>query len=330
MRQLPQVVRALLSLMLLMVGNGASAMDLQGHRGARGLYPENTLPAFAYALALGVGTLELDVGMTRDGVVVVSHDSTLNPDITRTAEGRWISEEEQIPINSLEYAALERYDVGAINPASAYARRFPQQKAMKGVRIPRLDEVFALVLDSDVPDVRFNIETKISPERPGDTPDVMRFTRALINAVRKNGLSARTTIQSFDWRTLRIVQQAAPEIATSYLTAQRPWMDNIRAGNPPSPWAAGFQWQDHRQSVWRMVKAAGGSIWSPYHGDLTLEDLQAAKAAGLRVIVWTVNDENDMRRLMTWGVDGIISDFPDRLLATYQVWRDGKNTGIPR
>ena len=327
MRLLQPVASGFFAALLMMTSNNLPAMDLQGHRGARGLYPENTLPAFAHALALDVTTLELDVGMTRDGVLVVSHDSALNPDITRTAEGQWIGAAERIPIHALDYAALARYDVGAINPASAYAGRFPRQQAMNGVRIPRLDKVFALVRQSGRSDVRFNIETKISPESPDDTATVTDLTLALIDAVRKHGLSARTTIQSFDWRTLQIVQRVAPEIVTSYLSAQQPWMDNIRADHPPSPWTAGFQWADHRRSVWRMVQAAGGTVWSPYHGDLTLEDLQAAKAAGLRVIVWTVNKESDMRQLMTWGVDGIISDVPDQLLAVYRDWRINVKSG---
>src|SRR5689334_9427102 len=137
-------------------------LDIQGHRGARGLLPENTLPAFAKALAIGVTTLEMDCAITRDGVVVVSHDSTLNPDITRTPDGRWITGATP-PIRDLSYAELARYDVGRIDPASEYARRFAGQQPVDGTRMPRLADVFALARKAGNEAVRFNIETKISP-----------------------------------------------------------------------------------------------------------------------------------------------------------------------
>lgn len=286
------------------------ALDIQGHRGARGLAPENTLPAFARALAIGVTTLELDCAVTRDGVVVVSHDPALNPDITRGPDGRWL-ERTGPAIRNLTYAELARYDVGRLNPSRAYAARWPEQQAVDGTRIPRLADVFALVRKSGNETVRFNIETKISPLEPGETTSAEDFARRLIADIRAAGMQHRAAIQSFDWRTLQIVQRDAPEIATVYLTVEKGFMDNIRAGGD-SPWTAGFRFRDHG-SVPRMVKAAGGAVWSPYSGDLTREAVKEAQSLGLKVVVWTVNDEPAMRRFIGWGVDGIISDYPDRL-----------------
>jgi len=125
-------------------------------------------------------------------------------------------------------------------------------------------------------------------------------------------MARRATIQSFDWRTLQIVQKEAPEIATVYLTSVSGFMDNIQAKGE-SPWTAGHRARDHGGSVPRMVKAAGGAVWSPYQGDLTREAVKEAQALGLKVVVWTVNDSADMRRMIEWGVDGIISDRPDLL-----------------
>src|SRR5512139_1706868 len=116
---------------LMMMAGAAAGFDLQGHRGARGLLPENTLPAFAQALAIGVTTLELDTAITKDGVVVVSHDATLNPDITRGADGQWLKRDD-IVIHTLTWAELQQYDVGRIRPLSVYARRFPEQRAVDG------------------------------------------------------------------------------------------------------------------------------------------------------------------------------------------------------
>jgi glycerophosphoryl diester phosphodiesterase len=143
----------------------AHSLDLQGHRGARGLAPENTLPAFARALSIGVSTLELDCAITKDGVIVVSHDALLNPDFTRGPDGRWLAHDGP-SIASLSFDELQRYDVGRIRPGSPYAARFAHQQQLDGVRIPRLADLFALVRKSANSSVRFNIETKTSPLTP--------------------------------------------------------------------------------------------------------------------------------------------------------------------
>lgn len=288
------------------------AFDIQGHRGARGLAPENTLPAFARALAIGVTTLEMDCAVTRDGVVVVSHDPALNPDLTRGPEGRWL-ERRGPAIWSLTYAELQRYDVGRPNPASAYAERWPEQQPADGVRIPRLAEVFALVRKSGNATVRFNLETKISPLAPEQTTGPEDFARRLICAVRSAGMAQRTAIQSFDWRTLQVVRKEAPEIAIVCLTAQQEFLDNIQAGGSVSPWTGGLHVSRFGGSIPRLVEAVGAAVWSPYYAEISRELVKEAQALGLKVVVWTVNDPADMRRLIEWGVDGIISDYPDRL-----------------
>lgn len=303
---------------LLMGASAAPPFDLQGHRGARGLAPENTLPAFARALDIGVSTLELDTAITRDGVVVVSHERSLNPDLTRGPDGQWLDRVGPA-IHELTYAQLQTYDVGRLKPDSRYGTQFPEQRPVDGTRIPRLADVFALARDRDV---RFNIETKTSPAAPDETLAPEAFARRVIEEIRKGGMASRATLQSFDWRTLQAAQREAPEIPTVYLTAQQRFLDNICAppagGKPdpvpadcaPSPWTAGFQLKD-QGSVPKMVKAAGGSAWSPYFKDLDEAKLREAHALGLKVIPWTVNDPAEMRRLRDMGVDGLITDRPD-------------------
>jgi len=297
-------------LALLFTMTRAAAFDLQGHRGARGLAPENTLVAFARALGIGVTTLELDCVVTRDGVVVVSHNRALDPAITRGPDGQWLSAAPLIV--TLDAEALARFDVGRIRPGSEYARRFPSQRGADGARIPRLAEVFELAQRADNHVVRFNIETKIDPTRPAETVDPEVFARSMIAVVRRHGVAERTTIQSFDWRTLKIVQIEAPEIATVYLTMQQSGEDNIRAGADESPWTAGIRFRDYG-SVPGMVRAAGGTVWSPFYRDVTPVLLAEAHRLGLKVIPWTVNDRAMMDVLIDLGVDGIISDYPDRL-----------------
>jgi glycerophosphoryl diester phosphodiesterase len=296
---------------LAMTAAASQALDIQGHRGARGLAPENTLPAFAKALEIGVTTLEMDCGITKDGVVVVSHDPALNPDITRGPDGKWLQSTGPA-IWNLTYAELQRYDVGRLNPSKPYAKRWPEQRPVDGTRIPRLADVFAPVRKSGNDAVRFNIETKISPLEPGVTASPEEFARKLILLIQQEKMSSRVTIQSFDWRTLAIVQKEAPEIATVYLTSVSGFMDNIQADGE-SPWTAGHRVRDHGGSIPRMIKAAGGAVWSPYQGDLTRGVIKEAQALGLKVVVWTVNDPAGMRRMIEWGVDGVISDRPDLL-----------------
>ena len=191
------MTRPLVALAALAAMSSAAAFDLEGHRGARGLAPENTLPAFAKALSIGVTTLELDAGITEDGVVVVCHDRRLNPDIARGPDGRWLSGRTRT-IRELTFQELQRYDVGRIRPGSDYSKRFQDQRRMDGVRIPRLADVFALVRHARNDAVRFNIETKISPLAPEDTVGPEEFARALIEVVRANGMASRTIVQSFD------------------------------------------------------------------------------------------------------------------------------------
>jgi glycerophosphoryl diester phosphodiesterase len=322
-------VRRLLPLLALtLLSPPADAFDLQAHRGGRALAPENTLPAFAHALSMGVTTLELDTGVTKDGVVVVCHDPSLNPNVARGPDGRWLAKKGPA-IHELTLAELSAYDVGRLNPESSYGRQFPDQKPVDGTRIPRLADLFALVKKSGNTQVRFNIETKVTPTAPDETLAPEPFTRAVLAVIREAGMQERVTIQSFDWRTLQLVQKLAPRIPTVYLTAQQKWLDNIGGSAPaagqapgPSPWTAGVQLQDHG-SIPRMVRAAGGTIWSPYYGEVDAETVAEAKALGLRTVVWTVNQPAAIEKMLDLGVDGIISDRPDLVRA------EMKKRGMP-
>jgi glycerophosphoryl diester phosphodiesterase len=300
---------------LLMLAAPAHAFDLQGHRGARGLAPENTLAAFETALRAGVTTLELDLAMTADDVLVVSHDRRLNPDHTRGPDGKFL-EREGPAIRSLTLAELQRYDVGRLKPGSAYAASLPEQRAVDGARIPALTELFDMVRRLGADHVRFNIETKITPTSGADTPDPEAFAAAFAKIVREAGLTARASVQSFDWRTLAALKRIAPEIERVCLTVEALNFDSIRRGEPgPSPWLDGRDIDEFGGSVPHLVAAAGCAAWSPLHRNARPDDVAAAKALGLKVIPWTVNERADMERLIGLGVDGIITDYPDRLRA---------------
>ena len=305
--------QALLCWALLLTGVPSQAqgtIDLQGHRGARGLLAENTLPAFALALQTGVTTLELDVVATQDDVLVISHDPALNPNITRDAQGRFLGSKGP-DIRQLTFAQLQSYDVGRINPASRYARNFSAQKGLDGVRIPRLKDLFELVKAQSNTQVKFAIETKITPQRPDQTPEPERFVQLLLQEVREHGMQDRVQILSFDWRTLQLVQKLAPGMPTVYITAQLPELDNlgIQAGQA-SAWTAGFQHAQHG-SVPRMIQAAGGTHWSSFWRELDAQKVREAQSLGLKVLAWTVNDRQTMGQMLDLGVDGLVTDRPD-------------------
>jgi glycerophosphoryl diester phosphodiesterase len=289
------------------------AFDLQGHRGTRGNAPENTMPAFERALEIGVTTLELDVGVTADGVVVISHDPYLNPAITRDAMGQWLTGDKGPFIHKLTYAQLQTYELGRINPETPYAKTFSTQQPRDGTRMPTLQALFDRVKALGANDVRFNIETKLDPSRPDDTVSPEEMARALLKVIKDAGVTQRVTIQSFDWRSLKISKQLEPTIPTVCLTIQTGNTDNTRDGS----WTAGLKIADLGTAP-KMAKAAGCAVWSPNGGAVTEALVKEAQGLGLQVVVWTVNNPADMERLIAWGVDGLISDYPDRVRTVMQ------------
>jgi glycerophosphoryl diester phosphodiesterase len=284
-------------------------VELQGHRGARGHYPENTLAGFRAALAMGVTTLELDVGMTADGVVVVHHDEGLSTNGTRDDSGTWL--EEPTPrLHALSWQELSRYDVGRLRPGSSYAERFPDQQPQDGERVPRLIDVVAMAEEVSGGRIRYNVETKLTPTDPEQTAPAEVFVAAVLAVLHEAGVVARSTVQSFDFRTLVHLEQTAPTLQTACLTHE----ETLGIGEPgPSPWTAGLDVDDFGGSIPRLVQRAGCEIWSPHHGELSDDDLADAHALGLRVIVWTVNEPEDIEAALDLGVDGIISDYPPRV-----------------
>ena len=293
------------------MGGERTAFDIEAHRGGRALLPENTLAAFADALSMGVTTLELDLGVTKDGAIVISHERGLNPDLARGADGKYVAAP-GTPFVKLSLDEVKQFDVGQIRPGSAYAAQFPDQRAVPGTQIPTLKELIDLVRRSGNEAVRLNIETKIDPDHPDQSVEPGRFVTLLLELLRSEKFEDRVMVQSFDWRTLQLVQKRTPKIPTVYLTLQAGKEPTIALGRA-SAWTAGFNPAGHGGSLPRTIKDAGGAIWSPYFGDVTPALISESHALGLAVVVWTVNKPADMARLIEMGVDGIISDRPDLL-----------------
>lgn len=298
----------------------AAAIDLQGHRGARGLAPENTLAAFRKAIEIGVTTLETDLALTADDVLVLSHDPRLNRALTRAADGRWLPAD-GAPLRSLTAAELRAYDVGRLDPGHEYAKNWTQQVAADGERIPTLAQLFALAREARSPagrPVRFNIETKLTPADAVPVATAEQFARAIAREVDEAGMASRVTVQSFDWRSLRALKRIAPAIPTVCLTIESNGMNTVRAqADGASPWHDGLRRADFGGSLPRMVQGAGCSAWSPFWRNVTPELVAEARALGLAVVPWTVNEAADIEGMLELGVDGLITDYPDRARAVF-------------
>jgi glycerophosphoryl diester phosphodiesterase len=273
-------------------------VDLQGHRGARGLFPENTLEGFRATLGIGVDAFELDVGLTADGIAVVHHDLALNPDVARDPSGCWLTPPTP-PLCALDFRALSRFDVGRLRPGCSYAATFPDQVPVDGARIPRLADV--LRVD---PTVRFTLELKTDPRCPGRSADPAALADATMAEVDAAGVLSRVTLESFDWRCLHHLRRTRPEVPLAWLTSSETVRDAALWWNGPQP-------ADFAGSVPRVVAAQGGLVWAPAHADLTEDLIREALDLGLKVLPWTVNEAAAMQRLIEWGVDGLITDRPD-------------------
>lgn len=253
----------------------ASNVQVHGHRGARAVRPENTIPAFEYALAAGVDVLELDLAVTKDDVLVVSHDPRLHAPIC-------VGPKADAAIHELTLAEVQRYDCGGQrNP------QYPRQELVPGTRMPTFTQVLRLAKPHKV---MLNVETKIFRDRPELTPSPEKFAALVLAAVRAESMEQRVILQSFDFRTLHAMKKLAPSMKLSALYEGKP------------------------KDFVEIAREAGASIVSPQFKLVTPEQVAAAHKAGLQVVAWTANTPEDWDRLVAAGVDAIISDDPAALL----------------
>lgn len=258
------------------------SLDVQGHRGLRGLMPENSMPGFKKALALAVPTLELDVQVTRDRVLVVHHDPHLDPKRCRYDDGREVP---NVLLEELRYADLANIDCG-----HGAHRRFPAQQAVPRTRIPRLEQVLALAQGADYP-VHLSLEIKWHKRK--DDLTVYEFAERLIDLIKQYKLEDRTLIESFYAPALRAVRALDPAMPRAILL-------------------------NMRHDYARVVSTSTATILSPRYPTLRAGDVPRLHHEGVRVIPWTVNKPAHICRLIRWGVDGIISDYPERVLKLYK------------
>lgn len=287
-------------------------VHVYGHRGARGVFPENTMPGFRYVLDIGLKAVEVDVLASRDGIAVLTHNPRLWADTTRDMGGDWLDEDGPL-ICQLSFRALQAYDVGGIRPGSAYAQLFPDQAALRGTSVPSLEALCALVAPKE--GFWLNLEIKSFADQPLMSPEPAQLVAAVLEPLRLHGLERRTIVQSFDWRVMRALSVQAPEIVRAYLTQLRIGPADGRPGAniyPGSPWLDGRELSGDERVLPQAVAELGGRIWCPFYRDVTAVDVACAHELGLLVNVWTANEEDDLARMVDLGVDGIITDFPAR------------------
>lgn len=330
-------------LLLLSTVGFAKAPEIYPHRGVRAFLPENTLPGYAAALRLGTEWVDMDVVLSKDGVLMVSHDPLMNPDIIRDQNGQYIYQSkealsqastaemsrfvEQYAVKNLTQAQLQEFDVGRINPTSRYAKLFPDQMPVDGLHMPTLIDVIHYVKSHADKNVKFQIEIKTDPTHPEFSADPVQISDALYKVLRDENLIDTAEIQAFDFRCLYELQKLDKRVRTAYLTSR----DNERGGvddffstdkQVSGRWSGGVLIKDHKNSIPQMIKDLGGFAWEPEDAELTKENLDEAHRLGLKVVVWTWPEPLGtnfsyplMEKMIAWGVDGIITDDPARLMS---------------
>lgn len=305
------------------------AFDIQAHRGGMGLITESTLEAFANALALGVSTLELDTQVTQDGFVVVTHDRQVLAHRCRDTEAAF-AKDPDFPYVGKYIKELSLAQVQTLDCGSQRAAAHPNQKTVPGAHLLQLAEVFALVKRSQADDVMLNIETKVEAGAPQETVEREQFVRAVLTEIRAHKMLEQVTIQSFDWGALMLVRELEPTLPIVALSNAQSFLQCGMEGG--SPWTGGIDMDDFDCNLPEAAASFGADAISPVHGSpqegritdadytpfVTRAMVEQAHGLGLKVIPWTIDDTATLQYLVDMGVDGIITNYPDRLKAVLQ------------
>lgn len=287
-------------------------IKIYGHRGARGDLPENTLDSFQYLFDHSIGAYETDILISKDFIPVITHDFKLDPSLTKDINGEWITDE-NIKIFDLTYEELSKYDVGALNKLSKYGRRFINQKSLLNQKIPKLTELLSLSKKSQIDNLVINLEIKSTPAQENLTPSPEKMVGLILDVVNNFELNEKIIYSSFDWRVLREIKEQSPETPRAYLTYQQQTGTKISGTiYDQSPWMD-FMPLKNAIELPRLIASLGGQAWHPYYRDISKKIVEISHEANLPINVWTVNDEDDMLKMIEYGVDGIMTDYPLKL-----------------
>jgi glycerophosphoryl diester phosphodiesterase len=286
-------------------------IKIYGHRGARGVLPENTLDSFQYLFDNNIKAYETDILISKDSIPVITHDFHLDPSLTQDEEGNWI-EDENIKIIDLTYDQISKYEVGSLNKLTKYGRRFLNQKKLENQKIPKVSELLDLTSKNKISDLVINLEIKSTPVQQNLTPSPEEMVKIVLEEVNQSNLTDKIIYSSFDWRVLREIKNYNPEIPRAYLSFEQQSSGSFGNIYDQSPWMD-FIPLHNNVDLPKLIKALGGKAWHPFYRNVNEKIVEISHNENLPVNVWTVNDEEDMLRMIDIGVDGIMTDYPVQL-----------------
>ena len=285
---------------------------IYGHRGARGEIAENSMEGFKHTFALGIKAIEFDVVISKDKIPVLYHYFNLMPYLVKDESGNWLKNSE-LKVFDKSYEELSKYNIGGLDPESKHGKRFKEQKLLKNAKIPKLSELLELVSRKENKDVFLNLEVKSTPFKMGLTPIPSDTVSLILKDIDTHKLEDRIIISSFDWRILYELKKQNPRILRGFITLQQDLSTTKKNIYENSPWMAKNYSIDELFLLPNIIKSLEGHVWSVFYRDVTKQNVELAHKHGLATCVWTVNREQDIIRMIEYGVDGIITDYPKKV-----------------
>ena len=283
-----------------------------GHRGARGEIAENSIEGFKHTFALGIKAVEFDVVISKDKIPVLYHYFNLMPYIVKDESGNWLKNSE-LKVFDKSYEELSKYNIGGLDPESKHGKRFKEQKLLKNAKIPKLSELLELASRKENKDVFLNLEVKSTPFNLGLTPIPSDTVSLILKDIDTHKLEDRIIISSFDWRILYELKKQNPRILRGFITLQQDLSTTKKNIYENSPWMIKNYSLDELFLLPNIIKSLEGHVWSAFYRDVTKQNVELAHKHGLATCVWTVNREQDIIRMIEYGVDGIITDYPKKV-----------------
>ena len=283
-----------------------------GHRGARGEIAENSIEGFKHTFALGIKAVEFDVVISKDKIPVLYHYFNLMPYLVKDESGNWLKNSE-LKVFDKSYEELSKYNIGGLDPESKHGKRFKEQKLLKNAKIPKLSELLELASRKENKDVFLNLEVKSTPFKMGLTPIPSDTVTLILKDIGTHKLEDRIIISSFDWRILYELKKQNPRILRGFITLQQDLSTTKKNIYENSPWMAKNYSLDQLFLIPNIIKSLEGHVWSAFYRDVTKQNVELAHKHGLATCVWTVNREQDIIRMIEYGVDGIITDYPKKV-----------------
>ena len=285
---------------------------IYGHRGARGDMVENSISGLKYAFDLGIRAVEFDVVISKDNNPVLFHDYRLNPDLVKDSSGNWITDK-NMKLIDLTYEKISKYTIESVKPDTKYAKRFKNQQSAKGEKIPKLTEFFQLVTEDKYKDAFLNLEIKSTLTQENVTPNPEKMVSLILKDIKEFNLEDRTLITSYDWRILYELKKQNPNVLRGFITLQQDLPTTKKNVYENSPWMVKKYPMEELFLLPNIIKSLEGHVWSVFYRDVTKQNVELAHKHGLATCVWTVNREKDIIRMIEYGVDGIITDYPKKV-----------------